>query len=60
MNVGTMVVLGLLVVLVVVVIGMYNGLIVGRNRFTNAFAQIDVPLQRRYDLMPNLVESVKG
>ena len=60
MNVGTMVVLGLLVVLVVVVIGMYNGLIAGRNRFTNAFAQIDVQLQRRYDLIPNLVESVKG
>lgn len=59
MNIGTMVVLGLVAVVVFTVIGMYNGLIAGRNRFTNAFAQIDVQLQRRYDLIPNLVESVK-
>ena len=38
----------------------YNGLVVLRNRFKNAFAQIDVQLRRRYDLIPNLVESVKG
>jgi LemA protein len=60
MNVGTIVVLVLLVVLVAYVIGMYNGLVAGRNRFKNAFAQIDVQLQRRYDLIPNLVEAAKG
>lgn len=41
-------------------IGIYNGLIGGRNRFKNAFAQIDVQLKRRYDLIPNLVETAKG
>ncbi len=60
MNVGTIGVLVLLVVLVAYVIGMYNGLVAGRNRFKNAFAQIDVQLQRRYDLIPNLVEAAKG
>lgn len=40
--------------------GVYNGLVVARNRFENAFAQIDVQLKRRYDLIPNLVEAVKG
>src|SRR6516162_7524329 len=38
----------------------YNGLVVGRNRYKNAFAQIDVQLKRRNDLIPNLVECVKG
>lgn len=41
-------------------IGIYNGLITARNAFKNAFAQIDVQLTRRYDLIPNLVEVVKG
>jgi LemA protein len=41
-------------------IGIYNRLVALRNRFRNAFAQIDVQLKRRYDLIPNLVESVKG
>ena len=41
-------------------IGVYNGLVQARNRFKNAFAQIDVQLKRRYDLIPNLVETVKG
>src|SRR5438132_5685621 len=41
-------------------IGIYNGLVTLRNRFKNAFSQIDVQLKRRYDLIPNLVESVKG
>ena len=40
--------------------GIYNGLVVARNRFKNAFAQIDVQLKRRYELIPNLVEAVKG
>lgn len=42
------------------VISLYNGLVVLRNRFKNAFAQIDVQLRRRYDLIPNLVETAKG
>jgi LemA protein len=41
-------------------IGIYNGLIVFRNRCDNAWAQVDVQLRRRYDLIPNLVETVKG
>jgi LemA protein len=40
--------------------GIYNGLVTMRNRFKNAFAQIDVQLKRRYDLIPNLVETAKG
>ncbi|NJK91969.1 MAG: LemA family protein [Blastochloris sp.] len=42
------------------VMGIYNGLITLRNRFQNAFAQIDVQLKRRYDLIPNLVETAKA
>ena len=41
-------------------IGLYNGLVVLRNRYKNAYAQIDVQLKRRYDLIPNLVETAKG
>jgi LemA protein len=52
------VVLGLLLVLVV--IGIYNKLVMLRNRYRNAFSQIDVQLKRRYDLIPNLVEVAKG
>lgn len=60
----TMVVIGglLLLALIVglVVVGIYNRLVGLRNRFKNAFAQIDVQLKRRYDLIPNLVETAKG
>lgn len=53
--------LGVGFLLVVVwAIAAYNGLVVGRNRYKNAYAQIDVQLKRRYDLIPNLVECVKG
>ena len=56
--------LGVCVLLVVFmalwVMGIYNGLVTLRNRFKNAFAQIDVQLKRRYDLIPNLVETAKG
>jgi LemA protein len=48
------------VVLVIFVIGLYNGLVQLRNRYKNAFAQIDVQLKRRHDLIPNLVETAKG
>ncbi len=41
-------------------VGVYNGLVRSRNNYKNAFAQIDVQLKRRYDLIPNLVEAVKG
>jgi LemA protein len=47
-------------VVAIAVIGMYNGLVTLRNRFKNAFSQIDVQLKRRYDLIPNLVEVAKG
>ncbi|MGQ9575716.1 MAG: LemA family protein [Thermoguttaceae bacterium] len=50
----------LLVLLVLAVIGIYNKLVTLRNRYRNAFAQIDVQLKRRYDLIPNLVETAKG
>lgn len=55
-----LVLLVVLVVAAVWAIGIYNGLITGRNAFKNAFAQIDVQLTRRYDLIPNLVEVAKG
>lgn len=48
------------VVLVIVVIGLYNNLVKLRNMVDNAWAQVDVQLQRRLDLIPNLVETVKG
>ena len=51
---------GLGLVLVIVAVVLYNRLVVLRNRFRNAFAQIDVQLKRRYDLIPNLVDAVKG
>ena len=51
---------GLLLVVAFWAIALYNGLIGKRNRFRNAFAQIEVQLQRRYDLIPNLVETAKG
>jgi LemA protein len=56
--------LGVLVILVIIVggfvVGIYNKLVTMRNRYKNAYAQIDVQLKRRYDLIPNLVETAKG
>ena len=49
-----------LVVVVVIAAGLYNGLIQRRNRIDEAFAQIEVQLKRRHDLIPNLVQAVKG
>ena len=54
------VLLGLALVAALFVAGIYNRLVTLRNRFKNAFAQIDVQLKRRYDLIPNLVEVAKG
>ena len=56
-----LIVVGVIVVLFLMyAIGIYNKLVALRNRFKNAFAQIDVQLKRRYDLIPNLVETAKG
>ncbi len=61
---SALVILGILLAIVVVlalwIVGIYNTLVALRNRFKNAFAQIDVQLKRRYDLIPNLVEVAKG
>ena len=57
---GTIVFLVILVAIVLYAISMYNNLVNSRNRVGNAFSQIDVQLTRRYDLIPNLVEAVKG
>ncbi len=54
------IVLAVIVVLVVWAIAIYNGLVTLRNRFKNAFSQIDVQLKRRYDLIPNLVETARA
>lgn len=56
----TLVVVGTILVIVLVAISIYNNLVRLRNVFRNAFAQIDVQLKRRYDLIPNLVETAKG
>jgi len=55
-----MVILGLIVVLGLWGMGIYNGLVQLQNQVKNAWSQIDVQLQRRYDLIPNLIEAVKG
>jgi LemA protein len=55
-----LIVLGLLIALVLWAVGIYNGLIRLRNLVQEAWRQIDVELQRRHDLIPNLVETVKG
>ena len=54
------IILALIVGAVFVAISIYNRLVAGRNRFKNSFAQIDVQMTRRYDLIPNLVETAKG
>jgi LemA protein len=54
------IILAVIFIPVLFVIGLYNSLVKLRNRYKNAFAQIDVQLKRRYDLIPNLVETAKG
>jgi LemA protein len=53
-------VIALIVVLSLLTVALYNSLVTRRNRYKNAYAQIDVQLKRRYDLIPNLVEAVRG
>ncbi len=60
LSVTLLVILLIIIALAVYVVSTYNGLVTMRNRFRNAFAQIDVQLRRRYDLIPNLVETAKG
>ncbi len=60
MLIGLWIVLGIIGIMILMFIGTYNGLVGLRNQVKNAWAQIDVQLKRRYDLIPNLVETVKG
>jgi len=57
---GLAIAIGVIILLVLYFISIYNRLVTARNTFKNAFAQIDVQLTRRYDLIPNLVETAKG
>jgi len=62
--IGAFIILGVVALVVIIVIaliaGIYNKLVTLRNRYKNAYAQIDVQMKRRYDLIPNLVETAKG
>src|SRR5947207_12273966 len=60
MGIEGWIVLAVVVVIALWAMGIYNGLVTLRNRIKNAFAQIDVQLTRRYDLIPNLVETARG
>ncbi len=57
---GTYVIIGIVVILIIVFVATYNTLVRKRNQVKNAWAQIDVQLKRRYDLIPNLVKTAKG
>jgi LemA protein len=59
-NLGLIIVIAIIVVIVLFLVGLYNGLIQRRLRIDEAYAQIDVQLKRRHDLIPNLVNAVKG
>jgi LemA protein len=58
--IGALITLAVIVLLALFLVGIYNRLVTLRNRYKNAFSQIDVQLKRRHDLIPNLVETAKG
>ena len=60
MSVSTIIILIIIAVAIFWVVGIYNTLVTLKNRYKNAFSQIEVQLKRRYDLIPNLVETAKG
>ncbi len=60
MDLTLIVIVAIVVVIVLFVVGIYNGLVTRRNRIDEAFSQIEVQLKRRHDLIPNLVQAVKG
>jgi LemA protein len=60
MPIAAYVIIGVVVVLLIIFVAIYNGLVRLRNQVKNAWAQIDVQLKRRHDLIPNLVETAKG
>lgn len=60
MSVAIIILVVILVALAIFIISVYNGLVSARNQVRNGWSQIDVELQRRFDLIPNLVETVKG
>ena len=60
MNLLLILLIAIIIIIIIAVIVLYNGLVTARNKVKNAWAQIDVQLNRRADLIPNLVETVKG
>ena len=60
MDITTIVVLVVVALAIIMIIGIYNKLVALKNRYENGFAQIEVQLKRRYDLIPNLVETAKA
>lgn len=60
MNTTALLVLGVIILLIIIIIGIYNTLVRLRNQVRNAWSQIDVQLKRRHDLIPNLIETVRG